>query len=222
MGSFGVLVDEHHDFGHVVEAPRQRERTDASGQHGAVGDGLGGQQVGLQVGRDAPCRERGHLQPVDALHVGQQPAGHCGHGDVGEGYLRSEGFGLGGEVHNGTGCRAGIAAGQGDDGVGVDAPVADGLVNGAAVELDAGVGHDGHGRHLALSDDVGHPLFHIRLHHYKVDSQAAVLSPVAGRKMRIPKSDDFAKGVLQISHEMINFAASIIIRWNDDEESENV
>ena len=79
----------------------------------------------------------------------------------------AEGLGLDSEVHDGAGRRQGVAPAEGDDGFGMDTPVADGLPHGVAIHLNAGMRHHRYGDGFFLADDIRHPLLHVLFHVFR-------------------------------------------------------
>ena len=168
MSSLRVFIDEYHDFGHVIQASCQRERTDTTRQQRTIIDLAGRQQVRLQVLGDSCSRKRWHLQFIDGLHIRQQTTADCWHSLVGERNLSTESLSFGSQIHDGTSCCTGILPDKRHHSLIVDTSITDGLSHCPTIQLYSRVGHHWHSCHLFLTDDISHPLLHVHLHRYKI------------------------------------------------------
>ena len=88
----------------------------------------------------------------------------CRYGLRAKGYLCAKGFCLDGQIHDGGSANCGITVCQSLYCRIVHTAIADSLLHGAAVQLDARMRHHRQCRNLLATDDIGHPLSHILLH----------------------------------------------------------
>ncbi len=112
LDSVGLEQHGGHDLAQIEKPAGQRERSDAAGQHRAVGYGFRSQMRGSQVLGQPAAVECGNGQTFDLVVVADQAAGDRWHLGVAELNGRAERLALDREIHHHGGCSRRIAQGQ--------------------------------------------------------------------------------------------------------------